>query len=328
MSLQAVPLQLRGLRMSDPSIKGVKQSPSRPSSRRSSSSSKQRSVAAKGPASKPLAKRKTMKKAPARKADQADTSLSAKSKTAKTSPRAGTTTKRTVVKGGATAKKSKPAVKTPVRKAKTTKTTKVEAPIETKPAASRSRSVKPQRVVPAKVPAVKTPAPQPVRNQVLDESAALQAFELAYREFSRGRFSEARELFRALLDKHSGGSDVVARARTYLTITESRLKIDLTLPKDADSLYDRGVIELNRGQFVAAQEMFEKALSSEPGGAHIHYGLAATRARLGAIESALNSLLKAIDLQPTLRLRAQHDIDLISLRNEPEFDRLVFSHRS
>jgi tetratricopeptide (TPR) repeat protein len=318
--------------MSDPSIKGVKQSPSRPSSRRSSSSSKQRSVAAKGPASKPLAKRKTTKKAPARKADQAETSLSAKSKAAKTSSRAGTTAKKTAVKGRVTPKKSKPALKAPIHKAKTTKAAKVELrvepPIETKPAVPKSRPAKPQRVAPAKVPTVKTPAPQPARNPVLDESAALQAFELAYREFSRGRFSEARELFRALLDKHSGGSDVVARARTYLTITESRLKIDLTLPKDADSLYDRGVIELNRGQFVAAQEMFERALSSEPGGAHIHYGLAATRARLGAIEPALSSLLKAIDLQPTLRLRAQHDIDLISLRNEPEFDRLVFAPRS
>jgi hypothetical protein len=318
--------------MSDPSIKGVKQSPSRPSSRRSSTSSKQRPVAAKGSASKPLAKRKTVKKAPARKADQSETSLTSKSKTAKTTPRAGATAKKTAIKGGVTAKKSKPAVKTAVRKAKTTKTAKIgpriEPPIETKPAASRNRSAKPQRIVQEKGPSVKTRAPQPVRNQVLDESAALQAFELAYREFSRGRFSEARELFRALLDKHSGGSDVVARARTYLTITETRLKIDLTLPKDADSLYDRGVIELNRGQFVAAQEMFERALSSEPGGAHIHYGLAAARARLGAIESALGSLLKAIDLQPTLRLRAQHDIDLVSLRNEPEFDRLVFTHRS
>ena len=130
-----------------------------------------------------------------------------------------------------------------------------------------------------------------------------------------------------MLEKHTGGSDVVARARTYLSITETRLKAELNLPRDADSLYDRGVIELNRGRFVAAQEMFEQALSTEAEGAHIHYGLAVTRARLGALELALQSLLRAIDLQPNLRLRAQHDIDLSALRSEPEFDRLVFAQR-
>ncbi|HVG39208.1 MAG TPA: tetratricopeptide repeat protein [Pyrinomonadaceae bacterium] len=169
-----------------------------------------------------------------------------------------------------------------------------------------------------------TAAPrQPTR----DEAAALRAFERAHREFSRGNFSEARSLFVSLIDQFSGASEVAARARTYLTIAESRLRTDNGLPRDADSLYDRGVIELNRGEFVAAQEMFERALKREPEAAHIHYGLAATRARLGSIEHALTSLERAIGLQPNLRVRAQHDLDLTALRNEPDFERLVFSPR-
>ena len=73
--------------------------------------------------------------------------------------------------------------------------------------------------------------------------------------------------------------------------------------------------------------MFERALKKEPGAAHIFYGLAATRARLGALESALESLQRALDLQPSLRVRAQHDHDLQPLRNEPEFENLVFGGR-
>jgi tetratricopeptide (TPR) repeat protein len=96
------------------------------------------------------------------------------------------------------------------------------------------------------------------------------------------------------------------------------------LPRDSDSLYDRGVIELNRGEYVAAQELFERALKREPDAAHIHYGLAATRARLGAIDTALESLRRALDLQPKLRIRAQHDHDLAVLRNDPEFEELIF----
>ena len=162
----------------------------------------------------------------------------------------------------------------------------------------------------------------------MDESAALLAFERAHKEFARGRFAEARNQFRILVDKYSQVAEVAARARTYLTIAESRLRTESILPRDADSLYDRGVIELNRGEYVAAQEMFERALKREPEAAHIHYGLAATRARLGSIDLALESLQKALDLQPNLRVRAQHDHDLNPLRNDPDFDRLIFSHAS
>ena len=173
-----------------------------------------------------------------------------------------------------------------------------------------------------------TPAPAPPRQPTQDESAALGAFERAHKEFVRGRFAEARNQFRVLVDKYSQVSEVAARARTYLAIAESRLRTESMLPRDADSLYDRGVIELNRGEYVAAQEMFERALKREPEAAHIHYGLAATRARLGSIDLALESLQRALDLQPNLRVRAQHDHDLNPLRNDPDFDRLIFSNPS
>ena len=120
-------------------------------------------------------------------------------------------------------------------------------------------------------------------------------------------------------------AEVTARARTYLSIADARLRTELSSPRDADSLYDRGVIELNRGEYVAAQELFERALKREPDAAHIHYGLAASRARLGAIDTALKSLKRALDLQPKLRIRAQRDHDLNPLRSDPEFDTLVFA---
>jgi tetratricopeptide (TPR) repeat protein len=168
-----------------------------------------------------------------------------------------------------------------------------------------------------------SPPPQPTH----DEAAVLAAFEAAHKEFARGRFAEARSLFRALVDKFPAMSEVTARARTYLAVADSRLRTEMAPPRDADSLYDRGVIELNRGEYVAAQELFERALKREPEAAHIHYGLAASRARLGAIDTALKSLRRALDLQPKLRIRAQRDHDLNPLRSDPEFEQLVFAAR-
>jgi len=182
-----------------------------------------------------------------------------------------------------------------------------------------SRRPRPAAVAARPVP----PPPQPTR----DEAAALKAFEAAHREFSRGHFAEARNRFRALVEKYSSVSEVTARSRTYLAVAEARLRTELALPRDADSLYDRGVIELNRGDYVAAQELFERALRREPEAAHIHYGLAATRARLGAIDTALKSLERALDLQPSLRIRAQRDQDLNPLRSDPDFEQLVFAAR-
>ena len=212
-----------------------------------------------------------------------------------------------------TSAKAKPAVKAKKTVARRTAAKDVRV--------SRVKTTQKQAAVRAVRP-TPTPPPQP-KPQTQDESAALVAFERAHKEFVRGRFAEARNQFRVLVDKYSQVAEVAARARTWLTIAESRLRTESILPRDADSLYDRGVIELNRGEYVAAQEMFERALKREPEAAHIHYGLAATRARLGSIDLALESLQKALDLKPSLRVQAQHDHDLYPLRNDPDFDRLI-----
>ena|SRR5689334_903586 len=233
--------------------------------------------------------------------------------------------KKAAAKPKAVSKARKAAPKPVVRKAAPARKVPVSKVSVSKVSASRVKKTQKLAAVRAVRP---TPAPPPPRQPTQDESAALSAFERAHKEFARGRFAEARNQFRVLVDKYSQVSEVAARARTYLAIAESRLRTESMLPRDADSLYDRGVIELNRGEYVAAQEMFERALKREPEAAHIHYGLAATRARLGSIDLALESLQRALDLQPNLRVRAQHDHDLNPLRNDPDFDRLIFSNPS
>jgi tetratricopeptide (TPR) repeat protein len=285
--------------MSSSLTKGLRRSSARSTAKRASAKTTKRAVKAKS-ASKPKAKRASSVK-------------SARKPAVKLRP----------------AKKAATKAKTPVKAKKTA----ASKPIARKaPAKAAKKTVAPTRVKTtqkvAAARAVKPAPPPPPRPPTLDESAALGAFERAHKEFVRGRFAEARNQFRMLLDKYSQVSEVAARARTYLAIAESRLRTESMLPRDADSLYDRGVIELNRGEFVAAQEMFERALKQEPEAAHIHYGLAATRARLGSIDLALKALEKALDLQPSLRVRAQHDHDLNPLRNDPDFDRLIFSNPS
>ena len=284
--------------MSSSLTKGLRRPASRSKAKPTAKSAK-RVVKAKA-AAKPKARRATTAKPVARKA--------AKPRPAKKA-----------------AAKSRPAVKS--KKAASRPVARAAAKKATVPKVS-TRVKKTQKLAAVRAVRPAPPTPPPPRPPTQDESAALVAFERAHKEFARGRFAEARNQFRILVDKYSQVAEVAARARTYLAIAESRLRTESILPRDADSLYDRGVIELNRGEYVAAQEMFERALKREPEAAHIHYGLAATRARLGSIDLALESLQKALNLQPNLRVRAQHDHDLNPLRNDPDFDRLIFSNPS
>jgi tetratricopeptide (TPR) repeat protein len=289
--------------------KSLRRSTSRAAARRSSPKAASKRPAANPKTARPKAKRAIAQKAAARKTSKVKVASKSKS------------SRKTALK-----KKAAPKARAP-KKAITRKPVLRKSTL-----ATHKKSVAPRVKKTQKLAAVRAPRPAPVtqpppRQPTVDESAALKAFERAHKEFTRGRFGEARNQFRALLDKYFQVSEVAARARTYLSVADARLRTESILPRDADSLYDRGVIELNRGEYVAAQEMFERALKREPEAAHIHYGLAATRARLGSVDLALQSLQRALDLQPTLRVRAQHDQDLTSLRNDPDFDRLVFQPR-
>jgi tetratricopeptide (TPR) repeat protein len=289
--------------------KGLRRSTSRASAHRSSPKSAAKRRTSTPKVARPKAKRAVAQKAAARKTSKAKVSLRSKA------------SKKTAVK-----KKAAP-IQRPAKKATSRKPVTRKAPVATHKKNVTPRVKTTQKLAAVRAPRPATIAPPPPRQPTVDESAALKAFERAHKEFTRGRFGEARNQFRALLDKYFQVSEVAARARTYLAVADARLRTENILPRDADSLYDRGVIELNRGEYVAAQEMFERALKREPEAAHIHYGLAATRARLGSLDLALQSLQRALDLQPTLRVRAQHDHDLTSLRNDPDFDRLVFQPR-
>jgi hypothetical protein len=319
--------------MSDPVIKGAKKASSRtaPQNASSKTSGKGGKLAAQN--AKPKPKRAAAEKAPVRKASPAR-------------PASGSKTSKTAAKPAKTAQKPKAAPKPPAGKAAPKGSTKASAPSKQAPATAKQPANKgaaapagtktqpPKAIAQPKTaqksaqkPAAR-PAPQAKRQPTHDEAAALKAFERAHKEFARGNFSTARDLFRSLIDQHAGVSEVTARARTYLNIAESRLRTEASLPRDPDMLYERGVFELNRGDFVAAQEMFERALKRDSEAADTHYALAATRARLGAIPSALQSLERAVELRPVLRVRAQSDIDLAPLRSDPDFERIVYGpHR-
>ncbi|MEJ7576119.1 MAG: tetratricopeptide repeat protein [Pyrinomonadaceae bacterium] len=308
--------------MSDAVIKGVKKT-SRSTSSATAAGKGRKLSATKSTNSKLIVKRSSAEKAPVQKA--------AKPKTVAASPKGKAASKSKQKTSGKSSERKSFAVavsssKKNVRQAAAKTTTKKKPLLKVlsgKGATAKASATKASGVFKT-THSSRASTPAPPRQPTRDETAALQAFERARRDFAQGRFEAAGRAFRSLVEQFPGVAEVTARARTYMAVIESRLRTQQALPRDADALYDRGVVELNRGEYVAAQELFERALKREPGAAHIYYGLAASRARLGALAAALQSLGQALNLQPNLRLRAQHDGDLAALRNEPDFEQLVF----
>src|SRR5262249_18730605 len=116
--------------------------------------------------------------------------------------------------------------------------------------------------------------------------AAVRAFEQALRLFNRHEFAQAKAAFLSVLSKYSEQAEIVARARTYLSICDHRLARSPSVPRNADALYNQGVFELNKGNTSDAIDLFEKALKAEPRADHVFYSLAAAYARLEDVSKA------------------------------------------
>jgi tetratricopeptide (TPR) repeat protein len=154
-------------------------------------------------------------------------------------------------------------------------------------------------------------------------SAAVRAFEHAVKVFNRRQFAEARPLFETILTKYPDEVEIIARAQTYIHVCNQKLSRPPSSPRDADELYDRGVVALNIGDFTQARAFFEKALRLRPNEPHVLYSLAVTHAQAGAPEQALDYLNRSIQMQPRFRTQAMNDADFSELREDKRFLELL-----
>ncbi|MCI0485972.1 MAG: tetratricopeptide repeat protein [Blastocatellia bacterium] len=141
--------------------------------------------------------------------------------------------------------------------------------------------------------------------------------------FNSHDYSAAKSAFDDILEKFGDQAEVVARARTYLTICEQRLARVPSTPRNPDALYNRGVFELNKGNNRGAVDLFEKALRTEPRADHVLYSLAAAYARLNDVPKALDALRRAIALRSVHRSHARRDRDFAGLHTNEDFQHLT-----
>ena len=158
-------------------------------------------------------------------------------------------------------------------------------------------------------------------------SQAVEQFEKAVKAVGRKEYDKARELFEGIANGFPEERDVVERARSYQALCDRAVaesKRGAYKPKGFDELLTYGVFLHNRGEYDEALKSLRQAADLQPKNENALYCLAATSARAGDSESALKALRSAIAVSPDTRAQARRDADFDGLREDDEFNALVY----
>ncbi len=163
--------------------------------------------------------------------------------------------------------------------------------------------------------------------QVQDPRArqAVEQYEAAVRLMQQQKFEKAKTLFEKAMAGPS--PELTERARVHLNICEQRLKKQIAPIRTPEDHYNLAVALINSGRLEEAEQHLNRVLKLNPRADHVYYALSAVQSLRGDIESALENLKTAIDLEPRNRYLARNDRDFTALTEDPRFADLVYPEK-
>lgn len=172
-------------------------------------------------------------------------------------------------------------------------------------------------------------APVPKKAQTLKELS--RHTENARKDYDRGvaslqkkKLDEAERHFLDLIQKYPEEKELVDRARVYLTVCQRQRRDPRPALSEPEDFYYAAVLEKNRGNVSEAIAHLNQAVRKN-GGGKVDFLLACCYAQQGDLETALAHLQKAIQEDQRHRVLARHDRDFDSVRETPEFQKLLAS---
>jgi tetratricopeptide (TPR) repeat protein len=151
---------------------------------------------------------------------------------------------------------------------------------------------------------------------------ALKSYEDGLRSMHEQKFEKAK----ASLQKALSGPDkaLVDRATVHIRTCDLHLETPTLHFKSTEEHFDYAISLMNTGDYVMAQEHFEKLLKQEPKTDYVLYGMAALHCLTGRVEDSLRILSEAIQANAALRFQARNDTDFQNLAEDPRFTELLY----
>ncbi len=150
--------------------------------------------------------------------------------------------------------------------------------------------------------------------------AALKKLEAGIELFHGDRVAEARTEFEAVIAGGAVGR-LTSRARDYLAACD---RAEAAKDGKGNDAFLEAVMARNDGDLEGALKICTAGSRTRDG--RFVYLASCIRALLGESAPALDSLAKAVELDPTNRVRAFHDTDFASLNEDERFLSLVHDH--
>jgi tetratricopeptide (TPR) repeat protein len=149
-----------------------------------------------------------------------------------------------------------------------------------------------------------------------------QQYQAAVQLVQQGKFDKAIAAFEKLLP--IAPAEIVERSRMYITTCQKQLDKHGLAFQTPEERYDYAVSQLNSGDFDEATNQLKGILTDHPNADFAYYGLAVLYSITGRTQDCLDSLSKAIEINPKNRLQARSDNDFQSMVDDPRFTELLY----
>jgi len=166
--------------------------------------------------------------------------------------------------------------------------------------------------------AAKKQAPEDPR-----QAQALKHYEDGLRALQERKFEKAKASLQKAIATAPDKS-LADRAQVHIAACDQHLETSTLHFKTPEVHFDYAISLMNTGDYVAANEHFEKLLKQDPKSDYVLYGLAALHCLTGHIEDSLRTLGEAIQANPALRFQARNDVDFQNLAEDPRFTELLY----
>lgn len=147
-------------------------------------------------------------------------------------------------------------------------------------------------------------------------------YQAAVQLVQQGKYEKALVAFERVLPE--APIEIVERCKMYITTCQKQLDKHGLAFLTPEERYDYAVSLLNSGDFEEATAQLKGILTEFPTADFAYYGLAVLFSITGKTQDCLDSLTKAIELNPKNRLQARSDNDFQSMVDDPRFTELLY----